>query len=92
MTAASSIMDSLQAVHQRLSESKRQDIIGTIKSLKLGDQMPKGWEEKITADHLIILPEAMADQSPDASNLSFIRFDKHLPPGQCLIAKSSVMF
>lgn len=92
MTTASSILESMQSVHLNLAESKRQDIIGTIKSLKLEGQMPGGWEDKITADHLIILPEAMADSSPDASTLSFIRFDKHLPPGRCLIVKSSEMF
>ena len=92
MTTASSIMENMQAVHKSLSESKRQDIIDTIKSLQLDSQMPEGWEEKINADHLIILPIEMEDQSTDASRLSFIRFDKHLPPGQCLIVKATDMF
>ncbi|MGM0858606.1 MAG: hypothetical protein ACQEW0_16225 [Pseudomonadota bacterium] len=77
---------------ESLCQQRRGVIIDTIKALKLDDQMPKGWEAVITAEHVIILPQEMEDKTPDASRLSFIRFDKHLPPGRCLIVKTTDMF
>lgn len=88
----SQFIDYEAGMHRRIAEKRRCDIIHTIKALKLDGQMPEGWEPKITAGHVIILPQEMEDKTPDASRLSFIRFDKHLPPGQCLIVKTTDMF
>lgn len=86
------IIDYEERMHRRIAEKRRCDLIHTIEALKLDSQMPEGWKEKITAEHVIILPQEMEDKTPDASRLSFIRFDKHLPPGQCLIVKTTDMF
>lgn len=81
-----------EKIQHRIAEQRRGDIINTIESLKLDGQMPEGWKLTITADHVIVLPQEMEDKTPDASTLSFIRFDIYLPPGQCLILKTTEMF
>lgn len=92
MKDAIELIEGFQKAAAHIDEVRRQEVIDVIKSLKLDSQMPEGWEEHITADHVIILPQEMEDKTPDASRLSFIRFDKHLPPGQCLIVKTTDMF
>lgn len=85
-------IDYEEGMHRRIADQRRGDIINTIEALKLDSQMPEGWKPKITAEHVIILPQEMEDKIPEASRLSFIRFDKHLPPGRCLIVKTTDMF